>query len=85
MISLHKYGKSPNPVSEDPLQAVGLLLLAVSYKALVQAQEVPHLSREPSPTFQLSSNARLPYNCITGYATGNATTPPSILYNGAKN
>ena len=38
-------------------------------------QVILHLPGTASPTSELSSKARLPYACITGYAT----TPPQKL------
>ena len=35
----------------------------------MQTQEIRHLPDTASPTSELSSKARLPYACITGYAT----------------
>ena len=54
-----------NYLPDEPIASYASASLARSQKALVQTQELLHLSSTASPTSKLSSIASLPYTCIT--------------------
>ena len=78
---LHKLGKLSNLLPEGPIASCESASLAGSQRAQVHTQEILRLPSTISPTCKLSSKARLPYDCITGYATTKSTL---INTNGSK-